>query len=639
MDPESSAQFLLDRIKLSTASHPQIQQEAQKIVEELGFLPLAIEQAAAYIRETSKDMFKFVPSYRNSRKTHHARASKGIQSYYKKSVATTWRLSFQQIEENNSDASNLLRLLAFLNPDGILMEFLDSGKRGLNAELREIFTDEDRVYEALGELERFSLIGRQDDGANEQRITIHRLVQSVIKDEMPEELFSTMTTALIGLCDCAFPPWHNWQNELLLQSRRYQDQVITPLSTVQQIKSCKLADLLHRIGFFLREEGKYQQASKLIEKAVKILSVTKGREHPDMLVAMANLGWTYHDRGLWEDAVKLKEKVLETTKLLGEEHSDTLTAMGNLAVTYRHQGRRKDAAKLQETVLEARRRLLGEEHLDTLTAMANLARTYHDQGRWDDTAKLREKVLESGRRLLGEEHPDALKSIAYAAETYLGQGRWDDAAKLGEKVLKAMKRLLGTEHPVTFWAMTIVATTYREQGQCENAAKLEETVLEATIRILGKEHPSTLRAMAMLGCTYRDQGRLDDSIRLLESSAQVQKRIMGDQHPETLGVLNNLAIAYQKQYKLVHSIRLLEMNVKAMKIVLGNEHPSTLQTMSCLARAYREDGRLDDSIKLFQEVLDARMRILGKQHPYTLRIVKDLESAHRAACEGHCNYI
>ena len=82
----------------------------------------------------------------------------------------TWRLSFQQSEENNKDASKLLSLLAFLNPDGILMDFLDVGKEGLDAELRESFTDEVRFYEAVGELERFSLIGRQHDGVIGQRI-------------------------------------------------------------------------------------------------------------------------------------------------------------------------------------------------------------------------------------------------------------------------------------------------------------------------------------------------------------------------------------------------------------------------------------------------------------------------------------
>src|SRR5271154_2478879 len=153
---------LLVRSKLGTAGEtPEAKAEAAKIVKELGCLALAIEQAAAYIRETLCDLFKFLPTYRNDRISHHSRLSKGNRIYYTGSVSTTWHLSFRQIGKNNKDASKLLRLLSFLNPDGILTDFLKAGKGGLDAERREIVSDDSRFGEALGELERFSLIGRQ----------------------------------------------------------------------------------------------------------------------------------------------------------------------------------------------------------------------------------------------------------------------------------------------------------------------------------------------------------------------------------------------------------------------------------------------------------------------------------------------
>ena len=307
LDIDEAQDLLFLRSKIGAAGEtPEGKAEGVEIVKELGCLPLAIEQAAAYIREASRDIFKFLPSYRKSRKTYLARTSEGIRSYYKDSVATTWHFSFQRIEENNRDASQLLRLLAFLNPDGILVDFLDAGKEGLNTELREIIIDEVRFYEALSELERFSLIGRQDN-ENGQRITIHRLVQSVIKDDLSQEIFLTMTEAVVGLCDCAFPPPHNGQDERLLQSRRYQDQVVTPLSTIQSINS---SNILQRVGAFLREEGKYQEASKLIRNAVEILDVTKGSEHRDTLRAIADLAWVYNRQRRLEEAARLQENVL-----------------------------------------------------------------------------------------------------------------------------------------------------------------------------------------------------------------------------------------------------------------------------------------------------------------------------------------
>ena len=163
------------------------------------------------------------------------------------------------------------------------MDFLEAGENGLKDDLQAIIADSDRLYEALGELERFSLIRRQNDDALGQKITIHRLVQSIIKDEMSADLFSDMEIELIGLCDAAFPPWHNWQTETLLRSRRYQDQVILPLLSIQGIQSQKLEDVLERVGVFLREDGKYQQARELLAKAVDIMNEIGGSNDPDTL--------------------------------------------------------------------------------------------------------------------------------------------------------------------------------------------------------------------------------------------------------------------------------------------------------------------------------------------------------------------
>ena len=95
-----------------------------------------------------------------------------------------------------------------MNPDGILIDFLEAGKQGLDIKMQEILPDSDKFDEAVSELERFSLIKRQDDDT----ITIHRLVQAVIKDEMAPELFSATAVAILSLCNSAFPHWDTSSN-------------------------------------------------------------------------------------------------------------------------------------------------------------------------------------------------------------------------------------------------------------------------------------------------------------------------------------------------------------------------------------------------------------------------------------------
>ena len=663
LDLDDSRDLLLTRSKIAATTD--VHNEATKIVSLLGYLPLAIEQAAAYIREISKNIFNFIKRYSTARILFDKKPQKGIR-YYSESVATTWRLSF---EKCNSDASNLLRLLAFLNPDGILIEFLEAGISGVDEQLQQILPDSERFDLALSELERFSLIKRQGDGKN-SKIVIHRLVQAVIKDEMPSEVFSDMTEAIMKLCDSAFPHWNTsatMDNETRLQCRKFQNQILTPLSDIPSIDSVVVGNLSCRVGIFLSQDGKYRESEELLTKAISVFEEVVGSDHRDTFRAKSELGWMFADQGLsaeaisllepllkvatrllgdedldvlemkrrlaWayhtqnrmEDAVKLGEEVLEArTRLLGEEHPDTLRIMSNLASMYNIQGNWGDAVKLGEKVLEARTRLLGKEHPDTLTTMSNLAATYSDQGNWEDAGKLGEKVLEARTRLLGKEHPDTLTTMSNLAVMYSDQGNWEDAGKLGEKVLEARTRLLGKEHPDTLTTMSNLAATYNDQGNWEDAGKLGEKVLEARTRLLGKEHPDTLTTMSNLANTYSDQGNREEAGKLREKVLEARTRLLGKEHPDTLTAMSNLAITYSDQGNWEEAGKLGEKVLEARTRLLGKEHPDTLSAMTNLAITCGDQGNWEEAGKLEEKVLEARTRLLGKEHPDTLTTMSNL---------------
>jgi tetratricopeptide (TPR) repeat protein len=522
--------------------------EAQRIVRELGLLPLAIEQAAAYIREVSKDIFKFLPRYRKDRQKYHQRVPRGNWKY-QKSVTTTWRLSFEQVEQTNVTAAKLLRLLSFLNPDGILTDFLEAGSEGLTADLQSIIADSDTFDEALSDLERWSIIRRQQDEVDGQRITIHRLVQSVVKDEMTESEFSLFAAAVISLCDRAFPS-HITNKESRMICRRFQAQVVIPLSSIPATKSNVQLEVLERIAWFLHDDGKYVQSRELRASTVEMCVLIKGREHPDTLLARGNLALTYRREGRLKEAARLQVEVMDVMdRLFGPEDSDTLRVKSELALTYLFQGRHEDALNLHEKVLEARTRLLGEDHPDTLTAMSRLAAAYRDQERWDNAISLHEKALSARRRLLGEEHTDTLMAMSSLAYSYIGSRRWDDALSLLEAVLEARTRLLGEEHMDTLVAMSRLGYTYSGQRQWDIALSLQNKALDALQRTCGEEHRDTLTAMTWLASTYweMDKERRDDAVTLFEKVLAARRKTLGDDHVTTLRVTKILQDIYNSE--------------------------------------------------------------------------------------------
>ncbi|KAK3331554.1 hypothetical protein B0H66DRAFT_99255 [Apodospora peruviana] len=90
---------------------------------------------------------------------------------------------------------------------------------------------------------------------------------------------------------------------------------------------------------------------------------------------MANLASTFWNQGRWEEAEKLEVQVMKTRKTKpGANHPDTLMSMHNLTFTWKDQCRHVDALALREDCTQARRRVLGEEHPYTLLCLSTVAK-------------------------------------------------------------------------------------------------------------------------------------------------------------------------------------------------------------------------------------------------------------------------
>ena len=128
------------------------------------------------------------------------------------------------VKNNNAQAAQLLQQLSFLNPDGILIEFLVAGVDGLENDLRKVISVPNEIAKALLELETFFLI-RWD--RKSKTISHHRLVQTTICDGMTSDETACTYAEMIRLIERSFPKYHT--NKTRALCRRYQGQVLEPL--------------------------------------------------------------------------------------------------------------------------------------------------------------------------------------------------------------------------------------------------------------------------------------------------------------------------------------------------------------------------------------------------------------------------
>ena len=535
LEKDAALDLLLkqSQIKISNS------EDAEKILERLGYHPLAVTQAGAYIRKRKIKLCEFLDEYKSRRKKILENTPQ-LSQYRKKlgsaeketslNVFTTWELSFEQLQSQvtrDGVETKILTLFAFFDDKDIseklFVDFFGVKRRAEITTLFERFKgfintnrqwDPDCFKDVLIRLTDLSLVqafSQEPDGFH--HLSLHPLIRDWIQlrtEGINYQENVLMAAILVGELIASYWYHGNFALPLLAkqsiliqviaQEENYETysllQTAPPFSQSYLVVYISMQDWFAK---FLSKMGSYERAEKISQRVKAEREVVFGIEHPSTLNSMINLAFTYGNQGRWSEAEKLEVQVLEIgQRILGKEHPSTLTSMINLATTYRSQGRWAEAEKLEVQVLKTRKRVLGKEHLDTLTSMNNLASTYQSQGRWAEAEKLEAPVIETRRRVLGKEHPDTLASMTNLAYTYRNQGRWAEAEKLGVQLIETKKRVLGKEHPDTLCSMSNLAHTYKAQSLNDKAIELMKIVVEMCSKVIGAKHPNTIDAMDAL---------------------------------------------------------------------------------------------------------------------------------------------
>ena len=199
LDTEVAAVFLVNR-----AGDPD-SQAAAALAEELGGLPLALEQAAAYIQAAGTTLAGYLTLFRDRRADLLAR---GEVAGHPVDVAATLGLALSRLEAEAPAAAGLLRLLACLAPEPVPLALLlaDAQAAGeldpdVAAVVGPLLGDPVAVGDAVAALRRYSLVTPAGDGL----VLVHRLVQAITLAQVPAERRGQWEQAAAALVEAAVP--------------------------------------------------------------------------------------------------------------------------------------------------------------------------------------------------------------------------------------------------------------------------------------------------------------------------------------------------------------------------------------------------------------------------------------------------
>jgi hypothetical protein len=332
----------------------------------LGGLPLALEQAAAYVQASGDSLAAYLASFVQRRPEM---LSRGEPTGYPETVATTWRLAFEDVRQAAPGAAGLLRLLAFCAPEAVPLRLLLQPRPGLAGRLGEevapvlgpLMDDRLAAGDAIGALRRYSLISPPADGS----VSVHRLVQAVTADQMPAELARQWQHAAAALIENAIP-----DDTALPETWPVCAQLLPHAQAALADDSAGMA----RIANYLGNSGSYALARDLQQKVAEAREQILGPEHPATLSARRQLAFWTGQAGDRADARDQYAALLPVReRVLGPEHPHTLGARGNLAHWTGAAGDAAAACDQYAALLPVFERVLGPEHPDTLGARASLA--------------------------------------------------------------------------------------------------------------------------------------------------------------------------------------------------------------------------------------------------------------------------
>jgi len=637
--------FLLKRTKILTfdmalddASADDIA-TARAITRALGHLPLALDQAGAYILETGCSLANYLEVFQKHRaELLRRRAGREIPTDHPESVTTTFTLNFQQVQQRSRVAAELLQVCAFLASEGIGEELLIQGASELGPLLRPLGSNDLLLDQAIETLRAFSLIQRDQE---KKTFSIHRLVQAVLKDSMNKATRRRWATRVVRAVHVVFPQVRfetREQCEQLLPHALECAQVITR----EKICTREALLLLNRCAI---NSGDFNEAEQLYGEAVALAKRVLGSEHPETgLVEFNRLLLNYckvkdekincgapfrgpfgrFARVDWlENVIKREPRTQDIIEIHNgivpellalEKDADHLEIdidleclaerLGDIAYACRCEGKYAEAVPLLEKMIEISEKLWGQAYVQIPDDLCTLGELYCAQGKYAAAEPLYERALAINEHYTAQEADTPSKTGLF----YLNWGKYAQAEPLLLRALAIQEKIVLSEdqefkdsniHGVAS-KLADLAKLYAVQGKDEQAKQLylrAQDILGDLIKSCKKEHPSQIT-----------ESLLKDFITFSEQA-------LGHEHLRTADGLYDLARLYHEENKLEQAEPLLLRAIVIREQALGPEHPETGKSLHNLAALYRAQGKYAQAEPLLVRALSIDERVYGYEHP------------------------
>jgi tetratricopeptide (TPR) repeat protein len=434
---------------------------------------------------------------------------------------------------------------------------------------------------------------------------------------------SLMYLALASAAFCADTPGGaelNRQGAALQATGRFAEAEQKYRAALAACESCAdLPAILNNLGSLYYSRGDQRDAEPLLARAIDLWT-KRGEETAALAIAEHNLAAVYRIEGRFADAVRLYEQALKLrTALPGASDLELVPMLNSLALLYQETA---DYSRVHESLDRALAIIKSEGAEDSAEAGATfttLGVVGEREGKMDAARTWLERALAIRERLYDEHSlllAETLNALA-AAYRYSGQGAKAEA--LARRASSIYETHAGMrEDPLM---LAELGRLQADRGDIKQAERLFREAIHQLEKQPVQNRPEMAAILSSLGSLMFARGRYSDAGRLWQRAFEMDRAIFSSNHPRIAYDLENIAVmlSERKEYAVA------EMLLLEARTILGKalpiDHPELGKVRASMAELLGREGRLEESRNLFREAIRILQWSWGPQHPGLLPIL------------------
>jgi tetratricopeptide (TPR) repeat protein len=526
LTPEEAVRFLLART--ATSDQP----VAAEAAATLGYLPLALEQAGAYVAETRIGLAAYLERLRRFPALALAKGRPRDRDPTD-TVASTWQVSLERVRPV-AGAVALLEVCAFLAPEDIPRDlFAQRLEQPVQLqELAPVAADPFALDAAVAALRRYGLVK-----ADEQTLSVHRLLQQVVRDRLDPDTAANRIGLAVRLVAAALPRLEYREPRLWPVSARLLPHALAAAGHAEQhaTEPDTTAMLLGRSGGYLMERARFWEARELFARALALTEAIYGPDHPETAGYLGRLGQMVGYLGDRALARQQLERALAIDQAAyGPDHPNIVVDLLRLGELLRNLEELALARQYVERALAIAEAGWGADHRRLAVIYLNLGRIFRRLKDLGAARQWYERALAGFETAWGADHAYVATALRGLGGVLHDQGDVAAARRHFERALAIFEVTQGPDHIDVGSVLADLGLVLRELGDLAAARQHLERALAIQEAIWGPDHPEVAYFVASLGLVLRDLGDLVAARRRLERALAIREAHLGPDHPDTV---------------------------------------------------------------------------------------------------------